>query len=54
MLKCENHYFQIREDYLCGLFDCAFISMELDKLIQRLDVWNQNFKLWIEYMELKK
>jgi hypothetical protein len=30
-----------------------FISMESKKLIQRLDVWNQNFKLWIEYMELE-
>jgi hypothetical protein len=24
MLKCENHYFWIREYYFCGLLDYAF------------------------------
>jgi hypothetical protein len=24
MLRCENHYFQIKKDYFCGLLDCAF------------------------------
>jgi hypothetical protein len=24
MLRCENHYFRIRENYFCGLLDCAF------------------------------
>ncbi len=23
MLKCENHYFRIKEDHFCGLLDCA-------------------------------
>jgi hypothetical protein len=24
MLRCENHYFRIKEGYFCGLFDCVF------------------------------
>jgi hypothetical protein len=31
MIKCENEYFRIRENYFCGLLDCAFISMESKK-----------------------
>ncbi len=23
MIKCENEYFRIRENYFCGLLDCA-------------------------------
>jgi hypothetical protein len=30
MLKYENHYFQIREDYFCGLFDRAFTPKHLN------------------------
>jgi hypothetical protein len=28
MLRCENHYFQIKKDYFCGLFDCAFTFLK--------------------------
>ncbi len=34
MFKCENHYFQIREDYFCGLFDCA--KMQIGKKLKVL------------------
>jgi hypothetical protein len=29
MLRCENHYFQIKKDYFCGLLDCAFIYCQM-------------------------
>ncbi len=31
MLRCENHYFQIKEDYFCGLLDCAFTFLNYSK-----------------------
>jgi hypothetical protein len=29
MFRCENYYFQIKENYFCGLFDYAFTLMEI-------------------------
>jgi len=34
MLKCENHYFWIREDYFCGLLNCA--EMQIGKKLKVL------------------
>jgi hypothetical protein len=35
MLKCENHYFRIREDYFCGLLDCAFTQTKQTTFLYR-------------------
>jgi hypothetical protein len=34
MLKCENHYFRIREYYFGGLLDYAFTPMSILELVK--------------------
>jgi hypothetical protein len=42
MVKCENHYFRIREHYFCGLLDCGFTPMSSLELVKnRGTSWSQ-------------